>query len=142
MIPLTAIQAAAKTLIAASVYFSGQTIIADVGNAHNEREQALKSPGQYVSVTLPAMFRVTDQGAGRIVGVGVLPIYAAVNPQVPDAKPILEMCIEIKNALVGEVLKNEHERWRLDEAESAIIQTFNDPGKLEYLMMFTKLCTM
>jgi hypothetical protein len=140
MIAFEDAQQHATDLIAAHAYFSGETVIAELGLGSDAREAALNGRGICVSVLPLDEGRASSQGtAAAGVRVSVITLLE-VNPRVnaEQAQKDVYLAIKaIKAALLAYTGVNPNDRYSV--AERAFDFSDHDPGLLGYLQTFNKI---
>jgi len=142
MIKLEDLQEHARGLIAANAYFSGETVLAELGLSSDDRESALNTRGFCISVLPIDEGRKSSQGAGAAVKsvsvVCLLEIQPKVNAGTGGAgKDIYQALRAVESSLLGYSPVNPSDRYSVHER--AWDFSDHDPGLLAYLQNFIKL---
>lgn len=145
MITLKEIQAAAVTLIQAHAYFTGETVIKDVGASDDQIGQALEDRG-FVVVVVPILGgAMIGQGKDKVLVNADLMVTIWVNPKTnPESGKANKDIAEAIEKLVAAMLeyndceKVPNSKFKL-AADAFNISTF-DGGLFAYDVFFQRQC--
>lgn len=134
-----------RSTIADYSYFSGKTVIADVGLSKDAIEIAVNNSGFCVVVDLPIACDLMQRGPGVSECNVTFPVHVQVNPTVNAANGgagvnVLEAIDSVCSAVLGYEGTDSTDRFEHEEKPFELV--VNDAGLLAYVIWFRTMITL
>lgn len=143
MIALADVQSTVQSLLEAAAYFSGESVLEDLGAIEPDRNQALEGRGFCVTVLPLLRGTLRSQAQGKAVLQVLVLVLVEINPATNPAaanKDIYEACAAVVAAVLAYSQINPEDRFSL--GPEPLEFSDHDPGLLSYIVTFTKLAVL